>query len=202
MVRTTMPVVDGVFLEPDKWPAGKQPEADKEIAGCYVKVLVGSEVKHEAILYGLPLMPFDGSRYPYTFQIDGTRYGLDLRHVVYDLPYRVRLDKFQKSDHPGTSMARDFRSFVTVLDGQSPQQAQVFMNNPLRKGEYVLYQTSWGPQPMGGPPWYSVFEVSYNPSDAWPILACCVIAFGLLVHFVFKLFRFLESSTRSSLNQS
>lgn len=51
----------------------------------------------------------------------------------------------------------------------------------------------------GGPPWYSEFEVSFNPSDSWPMFACFVIAFGLLVHFVAKLRRFLQSSTRTSL---
>ena len=81
------------------------------------------------------------------------------------------------------------------------QKAEIFMNYPLRRDGFVVYQTSWGPQPMGGPPWYSVFEVSYNPSDMWPMLACFVIAAGLLIHFVMKLRRFLDSSTYSTLQR-
>ena len=34
---------------------------------------------------------------------------------------------------------------------------------------------------------YSILEVSNNPSDQWPKYATFVIAFGLLIHFVWKL---------------
>jgi hypothetical protein len=70
------------------------------------------------------------------------------------------------------------------------------MNQPLRKDGYVFFQTDWGPKPgsaMRGPPWYSVFEVAKNPSAAWPKYASYVILAGLLVHFLMKLVRFLNS---------
>ncbi|MBX3462515.1 MAG: cytochrome c biogenesis protein ResB [Planctomycetes bacterium] len=199
MVQSTSPVVDGAFLMPQSWSAGEQPRSEQEIAGCYVTVYGDDGERIEGILWGLPRLPHDRHRYPFTFTIRGQRYGLDLRHVVFDLPFGLRLDRFQKLDHPGTMSPKDFRSFVSVLEDGQAREAQIFMNNPLRKDGYVVYQTNWGPQPMGGPPWYSVFEVSYNPSDFWPTLACFVIFFGLLVHFVGKLVRFLDSSTRSSL---
>lgn len=198
MVRTTMPVVDGAFLQPVTPQPGVQPKSEGEFAGCYVKVFEGGSVAAEGIVYGMPRMPMDKARYPFTFKIKDQRYGLDLRHVVYDLPFAMRLDKFQKLDHPGTMSPRDFRSFVSVLGGAADQSAEVFMNNPLRKDGYVIYQTSWGPS-VGGPPFFSVFEVSYNPSDIWPAVACIVIWIGLTVHFLLKLFRFLHSSTRTSL---
>jgi len=199
---TPCETIDGIALHPQTWRDGEQPRSEAEVAVCYVTVLPKNGTPLRAILYGLPRLPFDEARYPFAFTVDGVRYGLDLRHVVGDLPFALKLRKFQKLDHPGTMSPRDFRSFVTVVDPEGAQDAEIFMNNPLRRDGFVVYQTSWGPQPMGGPPWYSVFEVSYNPSDAWPMLACGVIAFGLLLHFVVKLFRFLESSTRSSLNQS
>lgn len=207
-VNTSMPVVDGVFLEPVAAEPGKQPKSEQEIVGCYVTVFGTDGERIEGVLFGLPRMPKDEKRYPLTFTIKGQRYGLDLRHVLYDLPFSLRLDRFQKLDHPGTLSPRDFRSFVSVL-GAGPlqaeqtapvlQEAQVFMNNPLRRDSFVVYQSGWGPQPMGGPPWYSGFEIAYNPSDIWPALACGVIALGLLWHFFAKLWRFLHSSTRASL---
>ncbi|MEO6596974.1 MAG: cytochrome c biogenesis protein ResB [Planctomycetota bacterium] len=217
MVAAATPVVDGAFLKPESWPEGEQPRSEAEIAGCYVTVLgnglgngLGSGLgsgangaaaeRVDGILWGMPLLPHDRESYPFTFTMQGVRWGLDLRHVVFDLPYSVRLDKFQKLDHPGTMTPRDFRSFVTVDAGGQERAAQIFMNNPLRKDGYVVYQTNWGPQPRGGPPWYSVFEVSYNPSDMWPAIACGVIALGLLVHFLLKLYGFLQSSTRTSLS--
>ena len=193
--------VDGVVLLPQTWPPGQQPRSEAEIAGCYVTVLPKSGAPIRGIVWGFPRLPFDEARYPFAFSVDGVRYGLDLRHVTRELPFAVKLDRFQKLDHPGTMSPKDFRSYVTVTDERGEQKAEIFMNNPLRRDGYVVYQTSWGPQPMGGPPWYSVFEVSYNPSDMWPMLACFVIAFGLLLHFVMKLVRFLDSTTYSNLQR-
>ena len=72
---------------------------------------------------------------------------------------------------------------VADLLGPSPVEEATVRS---RDG-YVAYQSGWGPQPMGGPPWYTGLEVSYNPSDVWPTIACFVIAFGLLWHFLAKL---------------
>jgi hypothetical protein len=200
MVRALLPDIDGAYLQAGTWPPGVNPQAESEYSGCYVTVRpnVGEPLK--AILRSTRREPFDRDRYPWTFTVGGQRYGLDLRRVTRDLPFSIKLNKFQKRDHPGTLSPRDFRSFVTVRDGTpTAQEAQIFMNNPLRRDGYVVFQSNWGPQPMGGPPWYSIFEVAHNPSDMWPMLACFVIAFGLLLHFGMKLRRFLGSSTLNNL---
>lgn len=193
--------LDGVVLLPQSWSPGQQPRSESEIAGCYVTVVPKNGAPIRGIVWGFPRLPFDEARYPFAFTVDGVRYGLDLRHVTRELPFAVKLRKFQKLDHPGTMSPKDFRSYVTVVDDAGAQDAEIFMNNPLRRDGFVVYQTSWGPQPMGGPPWYSVFEVSYNPSDMWPMLACFVIAAGLLLHFAMKLRRFLDSTTYSNLQR-
>ena len=203
MVRPTTPVLpagDGgpdVFLRPE--PPQKEREAN--MVGCYVTVVTEDGRRLESMLEAAPFrLPFDGRRFPFTFEAGGKRYGLDLRRVVYDLPFSVRLDRFVKRDHPGTMTPADFRSFVTVEEGDQDRQVQIYMNTPLRKDGFVLYQTNWGPQQGGGPPFYSVFEVADNPSDIWPAIACFVIAIGLLLHFILKLYRFLNSSTREALS--
>ncbi len=199
MVQTLMPVIDGVLLEAQQWPPGVQPQSSSEYSGCYVKMLPSEGKSEAAILRCRRLEPFDRARYPWTFAVKGQRYGLELRRVTRDLPFSIRVDKFVKRDHPGTLSPMDFRSFVTARTGEATQEAQIFMNNPLRRDGFVLYQSNWGPQPMGGPPWYSIFEVKHDPSDIWPMLACFVIFAGLATHFVMKLRRFLASSTRTSL---
>ncbi|MFO1078717.1 MAG: cytochrome c biogenesis protein ResB [Planctomycetota bacterium] len=194
------PVVDGVFLQPQD----VQAERTDNMAGCYVTVVEPGGPRHEGIVVGDEWRPLTRYRTPFTFTVQGVRYGLDLRRVTSDLPFAMRLDEFRKSDHPGTANARDFRSFVTVIDGEGAaareQKAQIYMNQPLRRDGYVLYQTSWGPPDNSGPPFYSVFEVARNPSDQWPFYAALVIALGLLVHFGTKIFSFLNSSTREALS--
>lgn len=189
------PSADGTGLR----QVANQREREANLAGCRVRVLTNDGKKFEGVLFGAELRPETALRAPFTFVVGEQRWGLDLRRVVYDLPFSVRLDEFRKADHPGTTMARDFRSFVTVREGDVTRSQQIYMNNPLRKDGFTLFQTNWGPQQGGGPPWYSVFEVSHNPSDWWPVIAVFVIGLGFLLHFVMKLFRFLGSSTREAL---
>jgi len=205
MSRSTTPVIDskdgspGVFLQPLKVQTARETNQ----AGAYARIMMDGAKVAEGILHGAELTPRERRRFPFTFEVDGQRYGLDLRKVIYDLPFSVTLDRFVKRDHPGTMTAADYRSFVKVLDNGGEREAQIYMNTPLRKGDFVVYQTSWGPQiegrPAGGPPWYSVFEVSRNPSDQWPMYACFVIGIGLFIHMLLKLMRFMQSSARTTL---
>ena len=205
MFLAATPVIDGVFL-------GAEPQSlqrEQNVAGCYVTVIPDAGDRIESMLtsddsdprssHRRPLTAF---RRPFTFTVAGQVYGLDLRHVVYDLPFAVRLDEFRKNDHPGTTMASDFRSFVTVQDGGAARQVQIYMNTPLRKDGYVLYQASYGQagtKANGEPEWYTALEVSNSPSDQWPKYSTFVIGIGLLLHFGSKLWKFLDSSTRKAL---
>ena len=206
MFEAAAPVVDdgeggpGVFLS----ELEPLPERGANTAGAYVTVISAAGERLQGIVYGSEMRPYQKQRFPFTFEIDGQRWGLDLRRVVYDLPFDVRLKRFVKRDHPGTLTAADYRSFVEIPE-ESDREVQIYMNTPLRKDGFVMYQTSWGPQvggrPDGGPPFYSVFEIAENPSDKWPEYSCWVIALGLLIHFTVKLSKFLGSSTRRTLSQ-
>lgn len=200
MFSTDMPLVTeggGSYFLQESQP---NMERERNTAGCYVTIIekVGRK-EQRTILHGLDARPFTEERQPFTFEVDGQTWGLDLRRVIWDLPFQVRLDKFEKTDHPGTMTPRDFSSWVTVFDGGTERKVHIYMNHPLRSKEHVFFQTNWGPQPgssMSGPPWWSVFEVARNPSDNWPKYASYVILAGLLIHFLGKLWRFLGSSTR------
>jgi len=203
MFLAETPVIDGVFLRPLK-PSDKR---EQDVAGCYVTVIADSGERTEGMVMGEDVRmanrrPLTAFRRPFTFTVAGQRYGLDLRHVMYDLPFQVRLDEFIKNEHPGTTMASDYRSKVTVQARGEQLPAQIFMNTPLRRDGFVLYQASYGQAGTtmaGEPVWFTTLEVSSSPSDQWPKFACYVIAAGLLLHFVLKLKSFLESSTRKAL---
>lgn len=206
MVRATTPVLDapggpGIYLHPMKVATKREHNR----SGVYVRVKVRGEQHAEGIIWGPDNLPISKVRFPFVFELDGAKWAVDLRKVLYELPFKMRLTKFVKRDHPGTMTPADFRSWVTVDDGGQEREVQIWMNTPLRKDGYVAYQTNWGPQQPGadgrpmGPPWFSIFEVAANPSDQWPMYSCWVIGIGLLVHMCMKLNRFLKSSTRSTL---
>ncbi len=188
MVQTTMPVVNGVFLQVD----AQAPERERNIAGCYATIrgAANKQVLAEGVLWGLTR---DQRRHPFTFEVDGARWGLELRRVTQDLPFSVKLDRFVRVTYPGTELPKEFSSYVTVTDEQGNSEAShIYMNAPLRKDGYVMYQASWGPE-RGGPPYFSQFEVARNPSDRWSVLSCAVIGIGMTIHFLRKLLNYIRS---------
>jgi len=130
-------------------------------------------------------------RHPATFEAGGKTWAVSLRRERYSMPFTIRLEDFRKEDHPGMSMARSFESDVIKIEDGREEQKLIQMNDPLRAGGLVLFQSSYGQDEMGRS--YSVFSVVRNPSDYWPEYACWVIAAGLLLAFLPRLWSFIVS---------
>lgn len=182
-------VVDGFFVDP--MPLELENEFNE--AGCYVDVSQNaSGQRSEGILWG-------ANRAPFVVRVGDETWTIDLRRRRFELPFAVRLDRFVKDDHPGVTMARDFRSFVTRTENGLEQGVEISMNEPMRHGGYIFYQSNWGPQRAPpGTPLYSVLTVVSNPSDQWPLISCLVILAGMSLHFGRKLWLFAQRSGASS----
>lgn len=189
MFEVDVPVIDGVFLQRQE----KSREAEENIAGCYVSAVPrdGSE-RRAGILWGVQTGPL-------TVQVGGKDYGIDLRRERYPMPFTLVLDDFRKEDHPRMSMARAFESDVTVVEGSSARPIKISMNQPLREGGLVVYQSGWGPQNAPpGAPLFSTFSVVRNPADQFPLYSCLVIAAGMLLHFGRKLARYIRAEAHAT----
>lgn len=164
-------------------------KAEQNVPGCFVTVVPkrGGAGKVRALLWG-------EQRYPWEVQVDGRTWQIDLRRKTYLAPFAVKLDKFVRRLHPGTSMAAEFSSYVTKIDGGTTSEAHITMNAPLRDQGVIMYQEGWGPQDPNdrGPPW-SQFAVVRNPSDQVPLISCLVIAAGMLLHFILRLVKHLDA---------
>jgi hypothetical protein len=122
------------------------------------------------------------------------RWAVLLRHKRYRMPFGIHLDEFTKLEHPGTDIPSEFSSDVTQLFGNERRAVLIRMNEPLRDGGLVLFQSSWGPpNAREGDRLFSVFSVVRNPSDHWPLYACIVIGVGLLIAFTQKLRRYVSA---------
>lgn len=188
MFSVEVPVIDGLFLSAE--PVDRQ--AERNIAGAYVQ-LVGAAVDgpQQAIVWG-------AAAQPWTAKVAGRTFTFDLRRERHRLPFELQLERFAKSDHPGTAMAQSFTSDVTVNEGGSERALRISMNEPLRSAGMVVYQASWGPQGAGpGARLFSTFAVVRNPADRLPLIACIVIACGLLLHFGRKLRGSLRATLES-----
>ena len=186
MFSVDVPVVDGVFLSRE--PLDR--EAERNLAGAYVSAVFRSGGRADGILWSV-------ASAPWTVADAGERWAIELRKERYPIPFELTLEDFRKEDHPRTAMPRSFESDVTVARAGTAGGRSVLieMNEPLRTDGLVLYQASWGPaNARPGEPLFSTFAVVRNPADAWPLVGCIVIAFGLLVHFSRKLARWMRRS--------
>ena len=182
--------VDGVYLS----EVESNPKM-RDLPGVYLDaVLAGGKVER-GILWGL-------QEHPWTVRVDGVPWTIDLRQRVYDLPFAVRLEKFDVEYHPGTSRPRLFRSRVTRFDldegsatiaaGDEGTRYDIVMNQPMRHRGHILSQNDWGPKDNERGPTYTILEMTVNPVEQWPMYCTFVIGLGLLFHFVRKLIVHVE----------
>ena len=82
----------------------------------------------------------------------------------------------------------------TGEDEEQEKIQTIKMNHPMRYKGFTLYQANWN-EPINGLE-FSGFEIVTNPADQWPKVCMWISAIGLLVHFAFKLSKYLERETR------
>lgn len=106
-------------------------------------------------------------------------YIIAARKAQRPLPFTVRLDSFQKYSYPGTDMASEYESVVTIIDGELQWQSPIRMNEPLRYKGYTLYQSAFI---EAGGETFSVLAVVKNAGRVFPYIASIVMCIGLLIH--------------------
>ncbi|MCB1231161.1 MAG: cytochrome c biogenesis protein ResB [Verrucomicrobiae bacterium] len=129
-----------------------------------------------------------GTPMAFGFQVGDQKFAARMVKENWEVPFKVRLDKFIFERHPGVSMARSYESRITRVEGGTEKAVDIKMNEPMRHGGYTFFQESFGPQNAGpGERMYSQFAVHNNPADQWPLYALLVTGAGLLIHFGLKL---------------
>lgn len=175
------PVVDGFGLL-----AGRSGSQDESyLAGMHARAMADGKVQ-SGILWG---MQFE----PWTVQAGGKRWAVDMRHERYEMPFTIRLERFEKEDYPGITMAKAYRSTVTKYEDNSEERILIQMNEPLRKDNLILFQSSFGNQ---GGATYSTFSVVRNISDKWPEYSLYVITLGMMMTFILKLTKFIRREAK------
>lgn len=132
------------------------------------------------------LILFGAEGVPTRVMIGGKAYYFSLRHKRYPLPFNIKLDHFKVEFHPGTDMAKSYESLVTISTGSLQRQVRIYMNNPLRYKDYTLYQASYDVDSAGRQ--YTTLAVVKNFARLLPYIACFVVFFGLILHFLTQAF--------------
>jgi ResB-like family len=188
-VEGSLPVIDEFLL--DARPLERENEQNR--AGAYVTLIDRqTSTRSDGLLHGLATQPMPAN-------FGGRNWAVELRREQHPLPFTLELQKFTKQDHPNMEMAKAFSSDVRVTQGTSMRPVKISMNEPLREGGLVLYQSSWGPaNAPPGTPVFSTLSVVQNPADQFPLYACIVIALGLALHYSRKLVRHIRAEARAT----
>ncbi len=183
------PTIDGYAIKALPFEAEA---AERNVAAMIARANVGGNTT-EGILW-----PFE--RFPWTVKSGDKEWAFSLRHKRMDMPFGITLDKFTRELHPGTGVAKVYSSDVTMRakEMDTTEKLKISMNEPLRSGGLVLFQSSWGPpDAKEGDALYSQFSVVRNPSDAWPLYSCIIITIGLILAFGQKLARYVRIQNKN-----
>jgi len=183
------PAIDGWGLQEQQELA----ENEQNLPGLTIDMIptnLDDGSKQQALLWG-------GQNYPWTFTVADKTFAVALRKIRHSMPFSIRLDNFEKVDHPGISMAKEYRSDVTQKSAESQRKIRIEMNDPLRDQGLILFQSSWGPSNAApDAELYSVFTVVRNPSDQWPLYSCIVIGIGMAITFIQKFLAYSKKQAK------
>ncbi len=184
-------------------PQPLEKEAEANMAGLYARIEPrdGSSITKgdpETIIWAHLGGNF-AERIPYTVSVDDKDYAIQLVRERMKVPFDVQLDEFIFEKYAGISTARNYQSNITKIEGDSEEEIEIKMNEPLRHRGYTFFQASFGPANAGPTEeLYSVFAIVKNPSDHWPLYSLIVVGTGLLTHLLLKLSEHLKRNTRTA----
>jgi hypothetical protein len=110
---------------------------------------------------------------------------LSLRNRRVALPLTITLIDFKKEEYAGTAMARGFSSLIHVKGDDIDRDVLIAMNKPFRYRDFALYQSSYA---QDGRRESSTLAVVQSAGKSLPYLASLLMAFGLALHLIVKLF--------------
>lgn len=110
------------------------------------------------------------------FQAHGSPYQVYFGHKTFKLPFQVFLEKFTKKDYPGTQTPMAFESLVKI--NNTAPSTKIFMNEPLNRDGYTLYQASYLLRPGETP--ISVFSVNWDPGRWIKYIGSLILVVGII----------------------
>ncbi|MBU0505946.1 MAG: cytochrome c biogenesis protein ResB [bacterium] len=117
---------------------------------------------------------------------NGTTLNIAVSLKRHKLPFSLMLTEFKMAKNPGTNQPASYESFVTVTDrGQETSTAHIYMNNPLKKGKFTFYQSSYFPLRQGNG-FGSVLSVNYDPGRIFKYLGSLLIVMGALLFYLLR----------------
>ncbi len=142
---------------------------------------------------------FAGLDVPQHVTVGDKTYDMYLRFGRTWQPYTITLKEFRHDLYPGTTVPKDFSSFVRLQDPERgvDREVRIWMNHPLRHHGQTFYQQSFLKNDAG-----TVLQVVNNPGWGVPYISCLMVGAGLIFHFLGVLRRFLARKRESGVTRT
>ncbi len=120
-------------------------------------------------------------------ELAGEQYSIFYRFQSRELGFYLGLEKFNIVMQEGSQNPASFESDVYVKqakEGEQIHQQKIYMNNPLVKDQYKVFQASYQINNDGTK--LSIFQISYDPGIKIKYLGSGLIVLGIILMFYFK----------------
>jgi len=168
-------------------PGEEETEAERNHAGIVFKVS-GTDSEKDGV-YNI----FDGMEITQTIRSKNKVFLVEIRRKRTYLPLAVELLSFAKENYPGTSVAKNYKSIVSLIDHSVSQRAVIQLNEPVRTRGYTFYQSSYSERADGVA---TVLAVVKNTGWIFPYVSSIIMCFGLLVHLLIQIPKLLPKTSQ------
>jgi ABC-type transport system involved in cytochrome c biogenesis permease subunit len=200
------------IVKPAKPGTGTDSNSAVDVRSAYVQLIDKQS--------GKPIGTYLTSIYlnPQSVSVGEESFDIALRFKRTYKQYTMLLNDVRQETYAGTSMARDYSSYVRLVDPgrEVDREIRIWMNNPLRFAGETFYQSNFSRQrvtqrdPVTGmvrpvlvvdpetgqrkPKFRESTTLSVVTNTGWmiPYVSCMIVATGLLAHFLGVLVRFLN----------
>lgn len=116
------------------------------------------------------------------FYNDKKAYRVSYGHRNIQLPFKLKLQKFNKIDYVGTNQAKSYESRVEIV--HTMKKSLISMNIPLEEEGYLIYQSSYEELPDGR--YASIFSVNKDPGRIYKYWGSLFLCLGIIVYTLMK----------------
>ena len=118
---------------------------------------------------------------PLSLKVQGKNVVIEVTKNTLTLPFELALTEFKMDKDPGTNNPASYESFVKLFyDGQTTTH-HVFMNNPMKKMGFTLYQASYSQDDRGQ--YNTTLAVNVDQGRPMKYLGALMLVFGAIWHY-------------------
>ncbi|NLD95288.1 MAG: cytochrome c biogenesis protein ResB [Fibrobacter sp.] len=128
------------------------------------------------------IMLFGGTFNANVYVINDDTISFSLKPHEISLPFELQLVKFEKENHPGTSNAKSYKSYLKVNGAGINRDVVISMNRPFRYKSLAIYQSGFS-QNVSGNNCSSMIVVE-NVGRIVPYISGVAVVTGLLFYFI------------------